>query len=133
MSWNDWLNPIFASEKIDKAALFSAAGDSLWANGQGANALSFEADQIKAIAGGFADATPLQANGIFLGAGAEKDKYFTLRCDDRSIYAKKGKTGIVCVKTKRALIVAHYGETVQPGEAAKVAETLADKLIAATY
>jgi hypothetical protein len=45
----------------------------------------------------------------------------------------QGKTGIVCVKTKRALIVAHYGETVQPGEAAKVAETIADKLIAATY
>lgn len=45
----------------------------------------------------------------------------------------QGKEGICCVKTKQAILVAHYPETVQPGEAAKVAEALADYLIGVGY
>jgi profilin len=45
----------------------------------------------------------------------------------------QNKEGIVCVKTKQAILVAHYPETVQPGEAAKIVEALADYLIGVGY
>jgi profilin len=39
----------------------------------------------------------------------------------------------VCVKTKQAVLIAHYAETVQPGEAATIVEKLADYLISVGY
>lgn len=45
----------------------------------------------------------------------------------------QGKAGVCCIKTKQAILVAHYPETVQPGEAAKVAEQLGDYLIGVGY
>jgi profilin len=37
------------------------------------------------------------------------------------------------VKTKQAILVAHYPETVQPGEATNTVEQLADYLIGVGY
>lgn len=45
----------------------------------------------------------------------------------------QGKEGTIIVKTKQAILVAHYPETTQPGEAAKVVEQLADYLIGVGY
>lgn len=45
----------------------------------------------------------------------------------------QGKEGIVCVKTKQAILIAHYPESTQPGEAAKITEQLADYLIGVGY
>jgi profilin len=43
------------------------------------------------------------------------------------------KEGIVTVKTNQAIIIAYYPDTVQPGEAAKVVQQLADYLIGNKY
>lgn len=48
-----------------------------------------------------------------------------------SIY--QGKEGIISVKTKQAILVAHYPDTIQPGEAAKTVEQLADYLLSVGY
>ena len=40
---------------------------------------------------------------------------------------------MVIVKTKQALLVAHYPETVQPGQTTFVVEKLADYLIGVGY
>jgi hypothetical protein len=45
----------------------------------------------------------------------------------------QGKEGVVIVKTKQAIIVTHYPETVQPGTAATTVEKLADYLIGVGY
>ncbi|KAF8537858.1 profilin [Trichophaea hybrida] len=127
MSWQAYVDSsLIGSGKVDKAAIFSAAGDSVWAASPG---FKVEPAEIKALVEGFKDPSKLQANGIFI----EGVKNFSLRCDDRSIYGKKNKEGIVCVKTKQAILVAHYPETVQPGEAAKIVEALADYLIGVGY
>jgi len=47
--------------------------------------------------------------------------------------SSQGKTGVVCVKTLQAIIVGHYGEEVQPGDANVVVEKLADYLIGLSY
>lgn len=40
---------------------------------------------------------------------------------------------MMIVKTKQALLVTHYPETVQPGQAVNVVEKLADYLIGVGY
>lgn len=45
----------------------------------------------------------------------------------------QGKEGIIIVKTKQALVVAHYPENVQPGSATTTVESLADYLINQGY
>ena len=48
-------------------------------------------------------------------------------------FREQGKEGVMIVKTKQALLVAHYPETVQPGQAVNVVEKLADYLIGVGY
>jgi Profilin len=45
----------------------------------------------------------------------------------------QGKEGAVIVKTKLALLITHYPETVQPGQAATTVEKLGDYLINTGY
>jgi profilin len=71
----------------------------------------------------------LQAGGLHI----QGQKYFLLRADDRSIYGKHEDTGIIAVRTKQAILIAHYGSAVQPGEATKVVEQLGDYLISVSY
>ena len=52
-----------------------------------------------------------------------------------ALYTEKlqGKEGIVIVKTTQAILVAHYPETVQPGQAANTVEQLGDYLVGVGY
>jgi profilin len=45
----------------------------------------------------------------------------------------QGKEGVVIVKTKQALLITHYPETVQPGVAASTVEKLGDYLTGVGY
>ena len=101
------------------------------------------------VVGSFKDSsTPkkVQVNGLHIAG----QKYLTLNADDNHIYAKQvwvtvreerntantgeqGKTGIIIVKTKQALLVTHYPETVQPGTATNTVEKLGDYLIGVGY
>jgi profilin len=56
-----------------------------------------------------------------------------LQANDRSIYGKLGEAGIVAVRTKQAILIAHYSPPVFAGEATKVVEDLADYLIGVNY
>lgn len=114
------------SSGLDKAALYSRAGDSVWAQSTGFN---IAANEVAELAKGFEDPAQLQASGLHI----QQQKYFLLKADDRSIYGKHGEEGIVAVRTKQALLIAHYGPTVQPGAAATTVEKLADYLIGVGY
>lgn len=126
MSWNAYSDSLVSTGKIDKAAIYSAAGDSLWAQSGGFQIAQLE---ITAIAQSYADPLQLQAHGLHL----EGQKYFLLRADERSVYAKQDDTGIVAVKTKQAIVVAHYPPGIQAPEATSVVEKLADYLIGVGY
>lgn len=78
---------------------------------------------------GFEDPSGLQANGLHI----QGQKYFLLRADDRSIYGKFEDTGIIAVKTNLAVIIAHYGPSIQAGAAATAVEKVADYLIKSNY
>jgi len=127
MSWQGYVDTsLLGSTKVDKAAIFNAAGDSVWA---AAGDFKVDPAEIKALVAGFVHPEPLHEKGLHIA----KLKYFVVKADDRSIYGKLGKEGICCVKTKLAILVAHYPENVQPGEAATVVEKLADYLISVGY
>lgn len=77
----------------------------------------------------------------------------TLRADEKSVYGKKvrlknwfgshscnykliiaqGKEGIIIVKTHQAILIAHYPETIQPGQATLTVENLGDYLMGVGY
>jgi len=130
MSWQSYVDTsLVASGKIDTAAIFSSDGKSVWASSAG---FVVKPEEIETLVKAYAEdkiVEDLHSKGLYIGGA----KYFVIRCNDRSIYGKKVKTGILCVKTKQAILVAHYGEAVQPGEAAKVVESLADCLIGVGY
>ncbi len=51
---------------------------------------------------------------------------------DQSLHLQ-GKSGIAVVKTKQAILVGHYPENVQAGNATTVIEALADYMISTGY
>ncbi|KAK9459313.1 profilin [Lipomyces oligophaga] len=126
MSWQAYIENLTGSRNVDKAAIYSKAGDSVWAKSAG---FEIAASEISEIRDGFDNPTGLQTKGLHV----EGVKYFLLRSDERSIYGKKGAEGLIIVRTKQAILVAHYPDGVQPGNATKIVEQLADYLISVGY
>lgn len=98
----------------------------MWAQSAGFDVSQAE---ITEIARAFDDPSGIQEKGLHVRG----QKYFLLRADDRSIYGKLGEAGIVAVRTKQAILIAHYSPPVFAGEATKVVEDLADYLIKVNY
>ncbi|QIW95088.1 hypothetical protein AMS68_000606 [Peltaster fructicola] len=114
---------------VDKAAIFNDQGNSVWATSAGFTVSPAEMKEIVNAYADKGDVKAVQSTGIHIAG----EKYVTLKADDRSLYGKKGREGIVIVKTKQAILVTHYPETVQPGAAANTVEQLGDYLIKAGY
>ena len=134
MSWQAYVDQnLVGTGKLNKAAIHGHDG-TLWATTQGfavntVNNNQINPNEVKTLASAFKDASGIRASGLHLGGV----KYIALRADDRSIYGKKGQGGVVCVKTKQAILIGLYDEPIQPGEATKVVEGLADYLISVSY
>ncbi|KAI1367123.1 Profilin/allergen [Xylaria arbuscula] len=137
MSWQQYIDSsLVGSGHIDKAAIVSAAGDSVWAISQGWDIKPAELQNLTKILNAAADekgdqgpVATAQAEGIYVSG----ERYVVARIDGRSIYARLGRTGICVAKTKAAFIVAHHGEAQVAGNASSTTEALADYLIKAGY
>jgi len=117
---------IVASQCFDKAAIYSADGAGVWAN---TGNLTLQPAEIQAIVKGFADSSDLHMSGFHV----EGVKQFCIKADERSIYGKHEQEGVMCVKTKQAILIAHYPAGVSAGNAANVIEKMADYLIGVGY
>ncbi|KAI8894928.1 profilin [Globomyces pollinis-pini] len=126
MSWQAYVDTnLVGTGKVSRAAIHGHDG-SLWATSKG---FTVSPTEIQSIVGAFKDAGGVRANGLLVGGV----KHIAIRADDRSVYGKKGTSGVACVKTKQAILIAMYDEPVQPGECTKVVEALADYLISVNY
>ncbi|GMM47559.1 profilin [Pichia kluyveri] len=125
MSWNAYTDNIVNSGCFDKAAIYSTDG-AVWAN---TGSLNVSPQEFQLIAGGFTNASSVQMSGFHV----ENVKQFCIKADDRSIYGKHEQEGVMCVKTKLAIIIAHYPAGVSAGNAANVIEKMADYLISVGY
>lgn len=88
--------------------------------------------EMKEVVSAYKDTeTPkrVQSTGLHIAG----EKYIVLKADETSLYGKKGKEGVVIVKTKQALLITHYPETVQPGVAANTVEKLGIYLSSVGY
>lgn len=91
--------------------------------------MTLQPGEINAIVAGFNDASQLHMSGFHV----EGLKQFCIKADARSIYGKHEQQGVMCVKTKQAIIIAHSPEGVQAGGAATVVEKMGDYLIGSGY
>ncbi|KAF3055884.1 Profilin [Daldinia childiae] len=131
MSWQAYVDSsLVGSGHIDKAAIISVAGDSVWATSSGFTIKPEEMKNIANIVTQSAGAVEkAQADGIHVAG----ERYVAFRIEERSVYGRQGRTGVVIVKTKQAIIVGHYGEAHVAGNSTQTVEALADYLIKAGY
>ncbi|KAK3987855.1 putative profilin [Cladorrhinum sp. PSN332] len=135
MSWQAYVDSsLVGTGHIDKAAIFSAAGDSTWAATPG---FTVGADEISTIVGILAEAGsdnhPKTDKAYGEGLHVAGERYVAFRIEGNHIYGRHGKTGIAIVKTKQAILVGHYGENTQAGNATQTVEALADYLTGLGY
>ncbi|KAI9820358.1 MAG: profilin, required for normal timing of actin polymerization in response to thermal stress [Pycnora praestabilis] len=130
MSWQAYVDTsLVGTGNIDKAAIFNSEGTSVWASSSGFAVAPEEIREVVAAYKDKGDVKKVQSNGLHVAG----ERFIVIKADDRSLYGKKGKEGIVAVKTGQAILVTHYPETVQPGVAANTVEQLADYLISVGY
>ncbi|KAG9240991.1 putative profilin [Calycina marina] len=128
MSWQAYVDSsLIGSGHIDKGAIYSIKGDSVWATSAGFNISASEMQEVVAGLSGKLD--KLYAEGIHIGG----EKYVLNKAEDRSLYARKGREGVAIVKTTQAILIGHYGESQIAGNAATTVESLADYLIKSGY
>ncbi|EOD51062.1 profilin [Neofusicoccum parvum] len=133
MSWQAYVDTsLVGTGNVDKAAIFNAEGNSVWAASAGFTVAPNEMAEIVAAYKDKGDANGLKAvqtEGLHVAG----ERFVVIKADDRSLYGKKGREGIILVKTTQAILVTHYPETVQPGVAANTVEQLGDYLISVGY
>ncbi|KAF4126817.1 profilin, partial [Geosmithia morbida] len=121
---------LVATGHIDKAAIISVAGDSVWATSSGFDIKPEEMKVIASIVSGDSAAKDKAfADGLFITG----ERFVVARAEDRSIYARSGRTGVAIAKTKQAIIVGHHGEAQVAGNVNSTVEGLADYLIGLGY
>ncbi|KAG9772073.1 hypothetical protein KCU88_g6221, partial [Aureobasidium melanogenum] len=114
---------------VDQAAIFNAEGTSVWATSPNFN---ITPQELQEVVGAYKDTSvpkQVQTKGLHIAG----KKYFVIKADDTSLYGKLGREGVVIVKTKQALLITHYPETVQPGTAANTVEKLGAYLVSVGY
>ncbi|KAI0482459.1 profilin [Xylariaceae sp. FL0804] len=131
MSWQAYVDSsLVGSGHLDKAAIISVAGDSVWATSAGFTIKPEEMKNLVAILTSSGDAVDkAHADGVHVAG----ERYVVTRIEERSVYGRQGRTGICVVKTKQAIIVAHYGENQQVGNSTQTVEALADYLVKVGY
>ncbi|PMD54210.1 putative profilin [Hyaloscypha bicolor E] len=124
MSWQD---SMVGSGHVNKGAIYSIAGDSKWAGSTGFELSPAEIQEV--ITGLSGKPEKLFADGLHVAG----ERYVLTKAEDRSLYARKGREGVVIVKTKMAILIAHYKDGMIAGNTATTVEQLADYLIKTGY
>lgn len=128
MSWQDYVNNNLLGTGACSGALLAGHDGSVWAEGGDIKGRA-QPGELAKICKGFDDASPFQANGVYLGG----ERYIFLTCDGTVMRMKKGAGGAIVVKCLQALIVATYNDTIQPGQCSVVVEKLGDYLKSVGY
>ncbi|PYI03096.1 Profilin/allergen [Aspergillus sclerotiicarbonarius CBS 121057] len=118
--WQGYVDSsLMGSRQFDKAGILSHDFSGLEAGSPG---FTISPTELQGLASAFANSDSAWASGITVGG----EKFVTIKADDRSLYGKKGKEGIVVVKAVSCVMVAHHAENVQTTNAATVVENLVD-------
>ncbi|KAK6194578.1 hypothetical protein SNE40_000190 [Patella caerulea] len=133
-SWDSYIYNLIAQSKdssgtahVDAAAIIGL-DRSRWTSQNTAEALKMSQTEVDTIAASFksSDYSSFMHNGVYVGGV----KYQFLRVEDeKTVFAKKkNHGGIVMMKSKTAVVIAHYPEGKQMGNAAKAVSVIAEYL-----
>lgn len=109
------------SHLIDKAVIAGHDG-TIWAKSEN---ITPSQDELAKLASSFEDQMCLTMSGLIIGG----EKYVYLSGTDKIIRCKKGKSGVHCMKTQQAVLIAVFNEPVQHAQVASIVEGLGDYLI----
>ncbi|OCK86328.1 Profilin/allergen [Lepidopterella palustris CBS 459.81] len=130
MSWQAYVDQsLVGTGNIDKAIICDATGKTIWAATPG---FSIPAEERAVIVHSFTDNGAVKAV-VEKGIHINGEKYITLDSTDDSLKAKKGKEGIVVIKTTQALLIGHHPADVQTTVAYSSVAELAEYLIKVGY
>jgi len=128
MSWQAYVDSsMVGSGHVDKGAIYSVAGDSKWAGSTDFELSPAEIKEVITGLGGKPD--KLYEDGLHVAG----ERYVLTKAEGRSLYARKGREGVVIVKTTLAILIAHYKDGMVAGNTATTVEQLADYLIKTGY
>merc|ERR1712183_164375 len=126
MSWQSYVDDQLISTKVIKSAVIAGHDGNIWASSAG---FPVTAEELESLLGKYASIDQMAMNGVTIGGV----RYMFLSATDRVVRAKKGTSGVHCIKTVQALIVCVYEEPVVPEQAATVTEKLGEYLISVGY
>ncbi|KAI9836115.1 MAG: hypothetical protein M1819_001731 [Sarea resinae] len=134
MSWQAYIDQsLVGTGNVDKAAIYDSTGKSVWATSSNFSISPAEMDEVVSAFKDKGDENGIkqvQSTGLHVAG----EKYIVLLAEeDKRIIGKKGKEGVVIVKTTQTIIITHYPETVQPGAATNTVEQLGEYLVSVGY
>lgn len=126
MSWQSYVDDQLMATKMVKHAVICGHDGNIWAQSAG---FTVSVDELKALLSKYSSTDQLAQSGLTV-AGM---KYMYLSSSDKVVRAKKGTSGVHCIKTTQALIVCVYEDPIVPEQAATVTEKLGEYLIGVGY
>ncbi|KAF2267894.1 Profilin/allergen [Lojkania enalia] len=130
MSWQAYVDQsLVGTGNIDKGIICDATDKTIWAATPG---FSIPDAELQVIVDSFTDKSPTK-NVIEHGVKINGEKYMTIESTEDSLKAKKGKEGIIVIKTAKALLIGHHPEEVQTTNAYSSVAELAEYLIKVGY
>ncbi|KAF2712387.1 Profilin/allergen [Pleomassaria siparia CBS 279.74] len=134
MSWQAYVDQsLVGTGNIDKAIICGATDKATWAASPG---FSLPAEEIQIIVDSFTDTSsdPNYVKKVIReGVKVNGEKYMTIESTDEALKAKKGKEGLIVIKTKQALLIAHHPADIQTPPAFSSVSELANYLIGVGY
>ncbi|ATZ45216.1 Bcpfy1 [Botrytis cinerea B05.10] len=130
MSWQAYIDTsLCGSGHVEKGAIYNLEGTSCWATSPDFAITPEEMAEVKNGLDGKTDS--LYANGLHIA----KDRYVLTKVEDdnKMLYARKGKDGLVIGKTVQAIIVARYVDPMIAGNTAETVQKLVDYLVKVGY
>ncbi|GLW07878.1 hypothetical protein Misp01_30080 [Microtetraspora sp. NBRC 13810] len=129
--WQGYVDvSLISTGHIDQAGIYNVADELFWAVSPGFNPTP---EEMKVIVGLVKGDGELRDRAFGEGLHVAGTRYILTRAEDRSIYARSGRTGIAVAATHRTVIVAHHPETAVAGNANSTVENLADYLVGQGY
>jgi len=126
MSWQNYIDKQLMGEGLIAKAVIAGLDGTVWAK---SNNIEPTREELLKLASSFPDQSALTMSGVHLGG----EKFVFLSGTDKVIRCKKGKTGMHCMKTQQAVLIAVYEEPVQCPQVAIIVEALGDYLISMSY
>jgi len=126
MSWQNYVDKQLMGAGLVLKAVIAGHDGTVWAKSTN---IEPTRDELVKLASSFSDQSSLTMSGVYMGG----EKFIYLSGTDKVIRCKKGKTGMHCMKTLQAVLVAVFEEPVQHPQVSSVVETLGDYLISMTY